>query len=145
MSNQLPRRPLTLADLLGNLVPWTVGFDRQFSAFEPMLTERVGFPPYNIRRTAENSYRIEMAVAGFTRDELVVTVEERTLRINGAKTETDNDGYLHRGIAGRNFSHRIGLAEYVEVRDAALTDGILSIDLERVVPEEKQPREITIG
>ncbi len=144
-NSQPGRRPVLLAELLTSLGPWGVGFDRQFSVLEAMLgSQRSAFPPHNIRRTGEHSYVIELAVAGFSRDELLVSVEERSLKIDGAKRDTETDGFLHRGIAGRNFSQRIALAEYVEVRGASLADGILSVSLERVVPEEKQPRLIAI-
>ena len=127
----------------------TVGFDRLFN-----LLDGIGgvdgdaptYPPYNIERRDENEYRISMAVAGFTRDELKVDVKESTLSVRGEKQAENKDKeYLHRGIAQRGFERRFQLADHVEVTGADLVDGLLHIDLVRNIPESMKPRSIEIG
>ena len=127
----------------------TVGFDRLFDMLDsaPQFDSAPGYPPYNIERTDETHYRITLAVAGFAEDNLDVEVREGVLTVQGkhadeAGTETS---FLHRGIAGRAFERRFQLAENVEVRGAKLENGLLHVDLERVVPEEKKPRRIAIN
>jgi len=124
-----------------------VGFDRLASLLESATSEAAtGYPPYNIERTDENAYRIEMAVAGFRPDELNIEVKENLLTVEGRKTAND-DGrrYLHRGLAERNFERRFQLADYVVVTDAKLADGLLSISLKRELPEALKPRRIEIS
>jgi molecular chaperone IbpA len=106
---------------------------------------RLGLPPYNIERTAENAYRIEIAVAGFKSEELGIEVKENLLTVTGRKPANDEaKRYLHRGLAERNFERRFQLADYVIVTDAALSDGLLSISLKRELPEALKPRTIEI-
>ncbi len=124
-----------------------VGFDRMANLLEAATTEAAGgYPPYNIERTDENAYRIEMAVAGFKPEELTIEVKENLLTVQGRKTAND-DGrrYLHRGLAERNFERRFQLADYVVVTDAQLADGLLSVSLKRELPEALKPRRIEIG
>ena len=105
-------------------------------------------PPYNIETTGENAYRIEIAVAGFKPDELNIEVKENLLTVTGRKTANDDaDGrnFLHRGLAERDFERRFQLADYVVVKTADLVNGLLSIDLERELPEALKPRRIEIG
>ncbi|MBV6633360.1 MAG: Hsp20 family protein [Alphaproteobacteria bacterium] len=127
----------------------TVGFDRLNRMLESAagLDEAPSYPPYNIERLGENDYRITMAVAGFGRDDIDITVKEHSLTVTGKGKNTGNsDGvtYLHRGIANRSFERRFDLAEHIEVVDADLTDGMLNITLQRVVPEALKPRTIEI-
>ena len=124
----------------------TVGFDRLFSMLDG-FEAAPGYPPYNIERTGENDYRITVAVAGFGENELSIESKENTLTIKGEKqVKQDNTAeVLHQGIAARAFERRFQLAEHVEVRAAKLENGLLHVDLERVVPEEKKPRRITIN
>ena len=128
----------------------TVGFDRFADMLDSLshVDSGVTYPPYNIERTSENNYRITLAVAGFAEKDLVVEVKEGVLSVAG-KRDGDKDGsqprYLHQGIAGRSFERRFQLAENVEVKGAQLENGLLHVDLERIVPEEKKPRRITIG
>ena len=104
------------------------------------------YPPYNIERLTENEYRITMAVAGFGKEDVEIEVKENTLSIRGEKKETDKERtFLHRGIASRAFERRFQLADHVEVRGADVKDGLLSVDLEREVPERLKPRMIEIG
>jgi molecular chaperone IbpA len=124
-----------------------VGFDRLASLLEAATSEAAsGYPPYNIERTDENAYRIEMAVAGFRPEELNIEVKENLLTVQGRKTAND-DGrrYLHRGLAERNFERRFQLADYVVVTDAQLADGLLSVSLKREIPEALKPRRVEIS
>ncbi len=124
----------------------TVGFDRLVNMLDHIAGDDNGFPPYNIERVGENEYRITMAVAGFSRDELSVEVKEQTLTVRGQKEATSKDReYLHRGIATRSFERRFQLADHVEVKDSALADGLLDIGLVRNVPEKMKPRLIEIA
>ena len=123
----------------------SVGFDRIFDLLENAARLHAGdsWPPYDIVKTGENSYRITMAVAGFTQDELELTQEQNVFVVNGSKAEDDGVEYLHRGI-GHAFSRRFELADYVKVVGARIENGILTIELVREVPEELQPRRIEI-
>lgn len=128
----------------------TVGFDRLFSMLDTLATPENGqtYPPYNIERTAENSYRITMAVAGFAEDDITIEARPNVLTVAGAQTpEADDDKreVLHRGIASRAFERRFQLADYVEVKKAELKNGLLHIDLAREVPEALKPRRIEIA
>ncbi len=123
-----------------------VGFDRLADLLDSASTEAAtGYPPYNIERTGENSYRIEIAVAGFKSDDLNIEVKENLLTVQGRKPANDETKrYLHRGLAERNFERRFQLADYVIVTDADLADGLLSISLKRELPEALKPRRIEI-
>ncbi|MCK5933587.1 MAG: Hsp20 family protein [Fulvimarina manganoxydans] len=128
----------------------TVGFDRLFSMLDNMSQPDNGqtYPPYNIERTGENAYRITMAVAGFGESDLSIESRENTLTVKGEKAETEGDNeveYLHRGIAGRAFERRFQLADHVEVKGASLKNGLLHVDLVRVIPEAMKPRKIEIS
>jgi molecular chaperone IbpA len=124
-----------------------VGFDRLASLLDAATTETAGgYPPYNIERTDENTYRIEMAVAGFRPEELNIEAKENLLTVVGRKAANDEPRrYLHRGLAERNFERRFQLADYVVVTDAKLADGLLSISLKRELPEALKPRSIEIS
>ena len=124
----------------------TVGFDRLFSMLDG-FEAAPGYPPYNIERTGENDYRITVAVAGFGEGELSIEAKENTLTIKGEKqVKQDNAGeVLYQGIAARAFERAFQLAEHVEVRGAALENGLLHVDLVREVPEAAKPRQIRIG
>jgi molecular chaperone IbpA len=122
----------------------TVGFDRLIGLLESASEQ--GYPPYNIERSDENNYRVTLAVAGFAEKDLSVDVKDRVLTVTGKREETEKStGLLHRGIAGRGFERGFQLAEHVEVKAARLENGLLHVDLERIVPEEKKPRRITIN
>ncbi|WP_374470702.1 Hsp20 family protein [Phenylobacterium sp.] len=124
-----------------------VGFDRLADLLDQATTETAtGYPPYNIERTDENAYRIEIAVAGFRPEELNVEVKENLLTVQGRKAANDDTRrFLHRGLAERNFERRFQLADYVVVTDASLDNGLLSISLKRELPEALKPRRIEIG
>jgi len=127
----------------------TVGFDQVADLMDRVLTSEVqtpSYPPYNIERTADDAWRITVAVAGFAADELAVEVRENALIVGGRKAAEDgNRVYLHRGIATRAFERRFHLADHVRVTDAAHADGLLHIDLVREVPEALKPRRIAIA
>jgi molecular chaperone IbpA len=126
----------------------SVGFDRLFRLLdEAANVETVTYPPYNIERTGENAYRITMAVAGFSSDEIAIEAKGNALTVTGKKPDKA-DGkveFLHQGIAARNFERRFQLADFVEVKGADLADGLLHITLERHVPEAMKPRQIAIN
>jgi molecular chaperone IbpA len=128
----------------------TVGFDRMLDLLDSVAQYDTAqsYPPYNIERTDETHYRITLAVAGFAEKDLNVEVREGVLTAQGKKEEgskNDHAAYLYQGIAGRAFERRFQLAENVEVRGAKLENGLLHIDLERIVPEEQKPRRIPIN
>jgi molecular chaperone IbpA len=129
----------------------TVGFDRLFSMLDNMgHPESVpSYPPYNIERTGENAYRISMAVAGFSENDLSIESREDTLTVRGEKAESESEDnsseVLFRGIAARSFERRFQLADHVEVRNASLENGLLHIDLVREIPESMKPRRIEIN
>jgi len=124
-----------------------VGFDRLADLLDTAAADSAaGYPPYNIERTDENAYRVEIAVAGFRPDELDIQVKENLLTVTGRKTANDSQRtFLHRGLAERNFERRFQLADYVVVTDAELADGLLAISLKRELPEALKPRKIEIG
>ncbi len=126
----------------------TVGFDRLFSMLDNQTATAQGqsYPPYNIERLDEDSYRITMAVAGFSESELGVEVKENALTVTGKKTDTDEneDRYLHRGIANRAFERRFQLADHMIVTGATMEHGLLHVALKREVPEAKKARTIAI-
>ncbi len=127
----------------------TVGFDRIADLMDRALTADVAqptYPPYNIEKTAENAYRISIAVAGFSPDELAVEVKDAALHVTARKApEAEGRAYLHRGIATRAFDRRFALADHVRVTGAAHEHGMLHIDLVRETPEALKPRRIEIG
>lgn len=126
----------------------SVGFDRMLNALEKAgrLATVDAWPPYDIVKTGEDDYRIEMAVAGFTEDELTITQEQNMLMVAGQKPGEDHGGqYLHRGIAARSFQRRFELADHVKVVGASLVNGLLTISLRRDIPEEMKPRRIAIA
>ena len=126
----------------------TVGFDRLFDLMDSYADQSGGYPPYNIERSDDTHYRITLAVAGFGEKDLTIEVKEGMLTVTGQRDESDKSeerSFLYQGIAGRAFERRFQLAEHVEVRSAKLENGLLHVELERVIPEEKKPRKISIN
>ena len=121
----------------------TVGFDHLLNLLDTSADQ--GYPPYNIERSDENNYRVTVAVAGFAEKDLSVDVKDRVLTVSGKREDAAKANFLHQGIAGRGFERSFQLAEHVEVKAARLENGLLHVDLERIVPEEKRPRRITIN
>jgi molecular chaperone IbpA len=125
----------------------TVGFDRLFNMLDG-FEAAPGYPPYNIERTGENAYRISVAVAGFSENDLSIEVKENTLTIKGEKQEKEEkttNEVLYQGIAARAFERVFQLADYVQVKGARVENGLLHVDLVREIPEAKRPRQIPIG
>ena len=127
----------------------TIGFDRLARLVDSAArvdSSALSYPPYNIEKTGEDSYRLTMAVAGFNRDELDLTVHENTLIVTGkAQNEDENGRYLHRGIARRAFERRFSLADHIKVTGASLDNGLLHVELVHEVPETMKPRTIAIS
>ncbi|MBB5986573.1 Hsp20 family protein [Sphingobium lignivorans] len=126
----------------------TVGFDRLFDLLETGMRGDAadGYPPFDIVKEGEDSYRITLAVAGFRPDEIEVVAQQNQLTVTGKRADEDGKGeYLHRGIATRAFERRFQLADHIEVGEASFDNGLLSIALKRVVPEAMKPRRIEIG
>ena len=124
----------------------TIGFDRLFDMLEAS-TRQAGdnYPPFNLERTAEDHYRITLAIAGFRRDEIEIVAQQNLLTVKGKKDKDgDNSAFLHLGIATRSFERRFELADFIRVEDARLNDGLLTIDLVREVPEALKPQSIAI-
>ena len=139
-------RQFDLAPLYRN----TVGFDRLFSMLDQLGGPEAvpSYPPYNIERTGENAYRISVAVAGFSDNDLNIEVKENALTIRGEKKTVNDNGkadVLYQGIAARTFERRFQLADYVQVTGASLENGLLHVDLVREIPEAKKPRQIAIN
>jgi len=124
-----------------------IGFDQMLDQLATLAEPEPGdhYPPYNIEKIGDDRYRVALAVAGFSDDELSITVEANQLVIMGQKANADETHILYRGIAQRPFVRRFSLADFVAVKDAKLTDGLLAIELERQVPEAMKPRHIPIN
>jgi len=124
----------------------SVGFDQVFNLLENAQRAHSisDWPRYDIVKTGDDSYRISVSVAGFAQNDLDITFQSNLLTVTGKKQEASADGYLHRGIAGRPFEHRFELADHVRVSGADLSNGLLSIDLVREIPEALKPRKIFI-
>ena len=133
----------------GPLFHQTLGFENFIRDVEKILDNEVKpstFPPHNIIKTDENKYVVELAVAGFAKDEIDIHVQEGNLTIKGEKVEGTPDlEYLHRGIGTRSFTKVIAIADTIEVKGAEIKDGILRVGLENIIPEHKKPRKIEIG
>lgn len=124
----------------------TVGFDRLFNLLEAGAREDDGYPPFDIVKEGEDSYRITLAVAGFAPSDIEIVAQQNQLTVTGKRgDDADRGDYLHRGIATRAFERRFQLADFIEAGDARFENGLLSIALKRVVPEAMKPRTIEIG
>jgi molecular chaperone IbpA len=125
----------------------TVGFDRLFDLLESGASAQVAdnYPPFDLERRGDDDYRITLAVAGFRTDEIEIVAQQNLLIVSGRRRDDGDRDYIHRGIATRAFERRFGLADYVQVKNAELSDGILAIDLVREIPEEMKPRKVAIG
>tara|TARA_Y100000593_G_scaffold79085_1_gene147031 strand:- start:22343 stop:22783 length:441 start_codon:yes stop_codon:yes gene_type:complete len=141
-------KALSLFDNFNQLTPYAVGFDRIFDNLNSYVVNNAtstGFPPYNIQKVGDYNYTIDMALAGFGKDDIEVEVADSTLTIRSDKKDEPEDEFTyHRGISYRKFERKFTLADDLVVNDAKLENGMLTIDLERIVPEEKKPRLITV-
>ena len=141
------RTNLSLFDNFNQLKPYAVGFDRVFDQLQNYVENNstsTGYPPYNIRKDGEYNYDIEMALAGFSKKDIEVEVADGVLTIRSVKENEDDDNNLYRGISYRKFNRKFTLADDIIVKDAKLQDGLLKISLEKIIPEEKKPRLITV-
>jgi molecular chaperone IbpA len=129
----------------GDIRRSSVGFDRLFDMLENQNFTGENYPPFDLIKVDENRYRIEVAVAGFGRDDIDITSQQNQLLIRGRKGDDNGSTYVHRGIANRSFERRFALADHIQVRGADLKDGMLSIELVREIPEAMKPRTIEIG
>ena len=132
---------------VNQLTPYAVGFDRVFDRLVDYSHNNMastGFPPYNIKKVGDYGYEIEMALAGFGKEDIEVEVANGVLTIRSVKDNSDEPEVLHRGISYRKFNRRFTLADDIVVRDAKLENGLLSVELEQVVPEEMKPKLIKI-
>ena len=129
----------------------TVGFDRLFDMLENNTFgqgQQENYPPFDLRKVGENDYRIELAVAGFKPEELDITAQQNVLIVSGRKSDESEEkgsNYIYRGIATRSFERRFALADHIQVKDADMKDGLLSIELVREIPEAMKPKKIEIG
>jgi|TARA_R110000822_G_scaffold162418_2_gene302857 molecular chaperone IbpA len=141
--------------IFNQLRPVTIGFDNVFDHFERMFEDDFrglsvpNFPPYNIVKTGKNTYDVELALAGYSKKDIDVSLEEGVLTIKSIKDEQtkeveENEGMLHKGIAKRYFSKAFTIAEDVEVKGAELKDGLLKVSLERIIPDHKKPKTIVV-
>ena len=125
--------------------PFTVGFDSLWDRLETLELDVPNYPPYNIRKIDDLKYAIELALAGFGKKDIKVNYSDNSLTIKSVKDESKKDDILHRGISHRAFTRTFALSDDVIVNDAKFENGLLSIELEKIVPEEKKPKEIKIN
>ena len=141
-------KALSLFDNFNQLTPYAVGFDRVFdnlSRYVDNNATSTGYPPYNIRKEGYYNYVIEMALAGFAREDLEIEVADGVLTIRSVKEKSDDDvSNIYRGISYRKFVRKFTIADDIVVNSAKMENGMLSVDLERIVPEEKKPRLIEV-
>ena len=125
--------------------PFFIGFNRELGRLNNLhKTNSQSYPPYDLLKLDEDTYRISLAIAGFTKDDISVTIDNGTLLIKGEITDVIDAEIVHKGIAGRKFVRSFALGEYMEVTGADLKDGMLNISIDRIVPEEKKPKTIKI-
>lgn len=140
-------KALSMFNNFNQLTPYAVGFDRVFDQLNTYAANNAtstGFPPYNIRKGGEYTFVIDMALAGFSKDDIEVEVEDGLLTVRSLKENDENDSNIYRGISYRKFNRKFTLADDIVVNDASLENGMLEITLERIVPDAKKPRKITI-
>jgi len=135
-----------LDDMFRDLNRFAVGFEPTLRMLDQVRTTQTsGYPPYDLESTGENSYRLSMAVAGFTADDLDITLQDGVLSIEGKVRQEDTRTYLHKGIAGRSFRRTFYLNTWVHVTGSTLSDGILTVDFVQEIPESMKPRKIAIN
>jgi molecular chaperone IbpA len=126
--------------------PFFIGFNRELERMATVhqAATRQTYPPYDVLKLDEDTFQVSIAVAGFTRDDIEVSVENGTLIVKGEITEVTDGEYLHKGIAARKFTRTFALGEYMEVTGANIEDGMLHVNVDRIIPEEKKPKKIKI-
>lgn len=146
-----PAKPAQKSDWFSQIRPTSIGFDSLFEHLDAMMKGSVSastnYPPYNIVKVSDTDYYVEMAVAGFSKDDISINMVEDTLTISADKVSTDdpNVEVIHKGISNRYFSRTFRLAENIEVGDASMENGMLRVNFERIVPESHKPRVIEIN
>ena len=135
--------------IFNSLRPFSIGFDDMFDQFESMLgngglSMQSNYPPYNIRKVSDEKYTIELAIAGFDEEDIDVEVQGETLTISGKRPNEASEGLLHQGLAARNFVRKFVISDDMEVKGAALSNGMLYIGMERLIPEHKKPKKISL-
>ena len=136
--------PTRVFDPFKNL---TVGFDDifdQLSSMSKYVNDIPNYPPYNIKKVGKDKYQLDMALAGFSKDDVKVETNDNTLTISASSSDKEDDSYVHKGIAKRAFKRQWRLVEHLEVQDAKLKDGVLTVDMKLNLPDEKKPRTIKI-
>ena len=136
--------PTRVFDPFKNL---TVGFDDifdQLSSMSKYVNDIPNYPPYNIKKVGKDKYQLDMALAGFSKDDVKVEVNDNTLTVSASSSDKEDDSYVHKGIAKRAFKRSWTLVEHLEVQDAKLKDGVLTVDMKLNLPEEKKPKTIKI-
>ena len=137
----------TFDSIWRDISPFAVGFDRTFNTLELLASSRAketNYPPYNIRKISEYQYAIELAVAGFEDKDIDIELVEETLTIKGNRPKEASDGLLHQGLAARDVVKKFVLSDDMEIKGAALSNGMLYVGLERIIPDEKKPRKIKL-
>ena len=137
----------TFDSIWRDISPFAVGFDRTFNTLELLASSRAketNYPPYNIRKVSEDQYTIELAVAGFEEKDLDIELVEETLTINGNRPKESGDGLLHQGLAARDFVKKFVLSDDMVIKGAALSNGMLYVGIERIIPDAKKPQKIKL-
>src|SRR5210317_1642228 len=128
---------------LDKYMPYTIGFDSFFNTLDSITGDVKGYPHYNIKKLDDNKWSIELALAGFSKDDIEIEVKDNVMTINGELKEENNE-YVYKGISSRKFSKSFTLAEFTECESAKMENGILSIILEKNIPEDKKPQKVKI-
>lgn len=136
---------MTAIDNFGRFRPFTIGFDRLFEDMERISNINDNFPPYNVIKSSEDSYLIELAVAGFNKEEINIEYKDSILTVTGDNTSRQELEFVHKGISERSFKRAWTLGEHVKVKSASVVNGLLVISLEREIPEEEKPQVIEIS
>ena len=136
---------MTAIDNFGRFRPFTIGFDRLFEDMERISNINDNFPPYNVIKSSDDSYLIELAVAGFNKEEINIEYKDSILSVTGDNTARQELEFVHKGISERNFKRAWTLGEHVKVKSATVVNGLLVISLEREIPEEEKPQVIEIS
>ena len=137
----------TFDSIWRDISPFAVGFDRTFDTLELLASSRANetnYPPYNIRKVSEDQYAIELAVAGFEEKDIDIELVEESLIIKGKRPKEDSDSLLHQGLAARDFIKKFVLSDDMVIKGAALSNGMLYVGVERIIPDEKKPRKIKL-
>jgi molecular chaperone IbpA len=126
--------------------PFFIGFNREMERLSnvQLASRQTSYPPYDLVKVDEDTYKLSLAVAGFSKEDIEVSVDNGTLIVKGEGLDSDDVEVVHKGIAGRKFTRTFALGEYMEVTGATIKDGLLNIDIERIIPEEKKPKVIKI-